>query len=108
MITGFGRTGKFWGVEHEGVVARHDDLGKGIGAGFPLTGVVSTDEITKPRPSPIPRGSSSCYGGNPLASAAGLAALEIIVAREPGREPRRVGGHALAAPGDAGAAPDHR
>ena len=88
MITGFGRTGKFWGVDHDGVVPDVMTCGKGIGGGFPLAAVVSTDELTKAKPFANPSGSSSSYGGNPLASAAGLAALEIIVAGEPRRELR--------------------
>ena len=79
MITGFGRTGKFWGVEHDRVVPDVMTCGKGIGGGFPLAALVSTDELTKAKPFANPSGSSSSYGGNPLAAAAGLAALEIIV-----------------------------
>jgi 4-aminobutyrate aminotransferase/(S)-3-amino-2-methylpropionate transaminase len=78
MITGFGRTGKMWGVDHDGVVPDVITLGKGVGGGFPLSAVVSTDELTKAKPWSNPSGSSSSYGGNPLASAAGLASLEII------------------------------
>src|SRR5262249_32735048 len=79
MIPGFGRTGKFWGVHHDGIVPDVMTCGKGIGGGFPLAAVVSTDELTKAKPFANPSGSSSSYGGNPLASAAGLAALEIIL-----------------------------
>lgn len=79
MITGFGRTGKFWGVDHDGVVPDAMTCGKGIGGGFPVSALVSTEELTKAKPFSNPSGSSSSYGGNPLASAAGLAALEIIV-----------------------------
>ncbi len=78
MITGFGRTGKMWGVDHDGVVPDIMTVGKGVGGGFPLAAVVSTDELTKAKPWSNPSGSSSSYGGNPLASAAGLASLEII------------------------------
>jgi 4-aminobutyrate aminotransferase-like enzyme len=78
MITGFGRTGKFWGVEHDGVVPDVMTCGKGIGGGFPLSAVVSTDALTKARPFSNPSGSSSSYGGNPLAAAAGLAALQAM------------------------------
>jgi 4-aminobutyrate aminotransferase / (S)-3-amino-2-methylpropionate transaminase / 5-aminovalerate transaminase len=78
MITGFGRTGKMWGVDHDGIVPDILTLGKGVGGGFPLSAVVSTDELTRHRPFANPSGSSSSYGGNPLASAAGLASLEII------------------------------
>ncbi len=91
MITGFGRTGRFWGVDHDGVVPDVMTCGKGIGGGFPLSAVVSTEELTKARPFADPSGSSSSYGGNPLAAAAGLAALEIIVKEDLAANSERVG-----------------
>jgi 4-aminobutyrate aminotransferase/(S)-3-amino-2-methylpropionate transaminase len=91
MITGFGRTGKFWGVEHDGTVPDVMTCGKGIGGGFPLAALVSTDELTKAKPFANPSGSSSSYGGNPLASAAGLAALEIITTENLVENSERVG-----------------
>jgi 4-aminobutyrate aminotransferase / (S)-3-amino-2-methylpropionate transaminase / 5-aminovalerate transaminase len=78
MITGFGRTGRMWGVDHDGVVPDVLTIGKGMGGGFPLSALVSTDALTAHPPFSNPSGSSSSYGGNPLASAAGLASLEII------------------------------
>lgn len=78
MITGFGRTGKMWGVDHDGVVPDVMTVGKGVGGGFPLSGLVSTDALTAHPPFSNPSGSSSSYGGNPLAASAGLASLEII------------------------------
>jgi 4-aminobutyrate aminotransferase/(S)-3-amino-2-methylpropionate transaminase len=96
MITGFGRTGRFWGVDHDGVVPDVLTCGKGIGGGFPLSAVVSTDELTKHPPFSNPSGSSSSYGGNPLASAAGLAALEIILAENLVENSARVGAVMLA------------
>ncbi|MGH9399823.1 MAG: aspartate aminotransferase family protein [Thermoanaerobaculia bacterium] len=78
MITGFGRTGRFWGVDHDGVVPDVMTVGKGLGGGFPLAAVVSTDALMRHPPFSNPGGGSSSYGGNPLACAAGLAALEII------------------------------
>ena len=79
MITGFGRTGSMWGCDHDQVVPDIMTVGKGVGGGFPLAGVVSTDALTSSKPWSNPSFSSSSYGGNPLASAAGLAALEIIL-----------------------------
>ncbi len=96
MITGFGRTGKFWGVEHDGVIPDVMTCGKGIGGGFPLAAVVSTEELTKAKPFANPSGSSSSYGGNPMASAAGLAALEIIVKEDLVANAERVGRAMLA------------
>jgi 4-aminobutyrate aminotransferase/(S)-3-amino-2-methylpropionate transaminase len=96
MITGFGRTGRFWGVDHDGVVPDVMTCGKGIGGGFPLSAVASTDELTKHPPFSNPSGSSSSYGGNPLASAAGLASLEIILGENLVENSARVGAAMLA------------
>ena len=78
MITGLGRTGKRWGVEHTGVRPDVVTIGKAFGGGFPLSGLLTTDEIAKALPWGVPSGSSSSYGGNPLGAAAGAAALRII------------------------------
>jgi 4-aminobutyrate aminotransferase-like enzyme len=91
MITGFGRTGTMWGVDHDGVVPDVMTMGKGVGGGFPLSAVVSTDELTAHPPFSNPSGSSSSYGGNPLASAAGLASLEIITRENLVENSERVG-----------------
>jgi 4-aminobutyrate aminotransferase/(S)-3-amino-2-methylpropionate transaminase len=91
MLTGFGRTGSMWACDHENVVPDAMTVGKGIGGGFPLAGVISTDELTSKPPFSNPSGSSSSYGGNPVASAAGLAALEIIVKEKLVENAARVG-----------------
>ena len=78
MITGLGRTGKRWGVAHTGTRPDIVTLGKAFGGGFPLSGLLTTDEIARARPWSVPSGSSSSYGGNPLAAAAGAASLAII------------------------------
>ena len=96
MITGFGRTGRMWGVDHDGVLPDIMTVGKGVGSGFPLSGVISTDELTKAKPWSNPSGSSSSYGGNPLAAAAGLASLEIITSENLVENSARVG-HAMLA-----------
>jgi len=91
MITGFGRTGLMWGAEHDGVVPDIMTVGKGVGGGFPLSGVISNDVITSAKPWSNPSFSSSSYGGNPLAAAAGLAALEIILKEDLVKNSERVG-----------------
>ncbi len=78
MITGMGRTGRNFGVDHTGVVPDIMTVGKAFGGGFPLSGIVTTDEISAAKPWSNPSGSSSSYGGNPLAAAAGATALKII------------------------------
>src|SRR5690606_13139674 len=62
MITGFGRTGKYWGVQHSGVEPDIITLGKQFGGGFPMSAVLSRDEIVAARPWGDPSGSSSSYG----------------------------------------------
>jgi 4-aminobutyrate aminotransferase-like enzyme len=91
MITGFGRTGAMWGCDHDGVVPDIMTVGKGMGGGFPLAGVISTEKTTASKPWSHPSASSSSYGGNPLASAAGLAALEIILKQDLVGNAERVG-----------------
>ena len=91
MLTGFGRTGAMWGAEHDGVVPDVMTVGKGMGGGFPLTGVISTERLTHHKPWSNPSASSSSYGGNPLAAAAGLASLEIILKEDLVRNAERVG-----------------
>ena len=78
MITGLGRTGRRWGVDHTGVKPDIVTVGKAFGGGFPLSGLLTTDAISRARPWGDPSGSSSSYGGNPLAAAAGATALRII------------------------------
>jgi len=91
MLCGFGRTGTMWGAEHDGVVPDIMTVGKGMGGGFPLSAVISTDALTNRKPWSNPSASSSSYGGNPLASAAGLAALEILVKEDLVKNAERVG-----------------
>lgn len=78
MITGLGRTGTWWGVHHTGVVPDIVTIGKAVGGGFPLSALATTDAIAAAKPWANASGSSSSYGGNPLAAAAGAASLRII------------------------------
>jgi 4-aminobutyrate aminotransferase-like enzyme len=91
MITGFGRTGKMFGCEHTGTEPDVMTIGKGFGCGFPVTGLISTDEITAAMPFAKPSASSSSYGGNPLAATAALATVETIVEDELTDNAARVG-----------------
>ena len=73
--TGFGRTGKFFGIEHSGVEADLITVAKSLAAGFPLSGVVGRAEVMD---APDPGGLGGTYGGNPVACAAGLAVMDIM------------------------------
>jgi 4-aminobutyrate aminotransferase-like enzyme len=78
MITGFARTGRRFGIEHSGVKPDIMTLGKGMGAGYPVTAVATRAEIARAEPWSKPSFSSSSYGGNPLAAAAVASSLGII------------------------------
>jgi 4-aminobutyrate aminotransferase/(S)-3-amino-2-methylpropionate transaminase len=80
MITGFGRTGKLFGCDHDQIVADIMTLGKGMASGYPVSALVSTDEIMAAKPFSLPSASSSSYGGNPLAAAAALVTIQTILA----------------------------
>jgi len=95
MITGFGRTGKFWGAHHSGVIPDIVTIGKQFGGGYPIAALISTEKIVSTPPWSNPSGSSSSYGGNPLASAAASTALKIIDEEGLVENSRRVGEYFL-------------
>jgi 4-aminobutyrate aminotransferase / (S)-3-amino-2-methylpropionate transaminase / 5-aminovalerate transaminase len=78
MITGFGRTGRSFGFEHSGVVPDIITVGKSLGAGYPVSGLITRHDIANTEPWCKPSFSSSSYGGNPLAAAAVAASVGII------------------------------
>ena len=73
--TGFGRTGKFFAIEHSGVEPDLMTVAKSLTAGFPLSGVVGKASVMD---APDPGGLGGTYGGNPVACAAGLAVMDIM------------------------------
>ena len=77
--TGMGRTGKLWGVDHWNVVPDIMCVGKSLGGGvMPLSAFISTAAIWEVMiPNPIIH--STTFGGNPLACAAGLAAIQVTL-----------------------------
>jgi 4-aminobutyrate aminotransferase / (S)-3-amino-2-methylpropionate transaminase / 5-aminovalerate transaminase len=79
MLTGFGRTGKMFAIEHDEVLPDIMTVGKGFGGGFPMTGIIAREEVARAKPWANPSGSSSSYGGNPLAAAAARVSIETIL-----------------------------
>ena len=79
ILTGFGRTGTMWASDQFDLKPDIMTIGKGMGGGFPLSGVASSLDRMATTPFGEPSGSSSSYGGNPLAAAAGLGAIETIL-----------------------------
>jgi 4-aminobutyrate aminotransferase len=73
--TGFGRTGRFWAMEHWGVTPDILIMAKGIASGLPLAGILAPREVLA-RWAPGAHGGT--FGGNVVACAAALATLEVI------------------------------
>lgn len=70
--TGLGRTGRFWALERSGIVPDIVTAAKSLAGGVPIGVTVTTGAVESAF-----RGShQSTFGGNPLACAAGIAALE--------------------------------
>ena len=77
--TGMGRTGRLWGVDHWDVVPDIMCLGKSLGGGvMPLSAFIASAKVWEVMiPNPIIH--STIFGGNPLACAAGLAAIQVTL-----------------------------
>ncbi|MBA0125267.1 aminotransferase class III-fold pyridoxal phosphate-dependent enzyme [Haloechinothrix sp. YIM 98757] len=73
--TGFGRTGKFWGMEHFDVQPDVVITAKGLASGFPLSGIAASTELMSKA---WPGSQGGTYGGNAVACAAALATLDVI------------------------------
>jgi 4-aminobutyrate aminotransferase len=73
--TGLGRTGKWFAVEHSGVVPDIVAMGKAIGGGLPLGAIVARAELMDQW---WPGAHGSTFGGNPVACRAGLETIAII------------------------------
>jgi adenosylmethionine-8-amino-7-oxononanoate aminotransferase len=80
VMTGMGRTGKAFAVEHWGVAPDMILVGKGIASGYaPLGAVIASGQVVEA----ISRGSASfmhgfTYSGHPVAAAAGNAVLDYV------------------------------
>jgi len=86
--TGVGRTGKFLGIEHYGVVPDVVTLAKGIASGLPLSATVAKAEVME---SWKPGQHASTFGANPVAVEAGLATLGILKSEHVLQNVRRIG-----------------
>ncbi|GCF11922.1 4-aminobutyrate--2-oxoglutarate transaminase [Dictyobacter arantiisoli] len=73
--SGFGRTGKLFGIEHSGVIPDMITVAKSLAGGLPLAGVIGRAEVMD---APAVGGLGGTYAGNPLACAAGLAVLDVF------------------------------
>ena len=73
--TGFARTGAMFACEHEGVVPDLITTAKGIAGGLPLAAVTGRADLMD---APHAGGLGGTYGGNPVACAAAIAALDAF------------------------------
>lgn len=73
--TGFGRTGRFWGHEHAGIVPDVLVTAKGLASGFPLSAMAAPAALMSKA---WPGSQGGTYGGNAVACAAALATIDVI------------------------------
>jgi predicted acetylornithine/succinylornithine family transaminase len=89
---GIGRTGKLFAYEHEGVAPDIMTLAKSLAGGVPIGAMLAREEVAQ---SFVPGTHAATFGGNPLATAAGVAALKAIEAEGMLENCQRVGAHFL-------------
>lgn len=77
--TGFGRTGKLFAFEHDGIVPDILLLAKGIGGGMPIGAFISSLAIMSVLSFNPILGHMTTFGGHPVCCAAGLATLNALI-----------------------------
>jgi acetylornithine/succinyldiaminopimelate/putrescine aminotransferase len=95
VITGFGRTGKLFACEHWNVVPDILVLAKALGGGMPLGAFVGRPEVMQTLSHDPPLAHVTTFGGHPVSCAAGLAALEFLLAERLADRAARIGGEWL-------------
>ncbi len=92
--TGLGRTGRLLACEHEGVQPDGLVLGKALGGGvMPVSAFLAREDVMAVL---RPGDHGSTFGGNPLAAAVGLEALNVIVEERLAERAAMLGAHLLA------------
>ena len=76
--TGFGRTGKWFGIEHYGVEPELMTFAKGLANGMPIGAVIATREVAESYRGPT----ISTFGGNPASMRAALATLDVMTEQQ--------------------------
>jgi len=90
--TGFGRTGRWFAVQHHDLRPDLMALAKGIAGGVPMGAVLMSDAVARKITSGV---HGSTFGGNPLACAAALAALDVLEREELPRQAAEKGEYFL-------------
>jgi 4-aminobutyrate aminotransferase/(S)-3-amino-2-methylpropionate transaminase len=78
ILTGIGRTGKFFAFEYWNIEPDLVFSGKGLGSGFPVMVLGGKHDIMTQPPFGSAGGASTSFGGNPLATAVALATMQVI------------------------------
>jgi len=91
--TGFGRTGRFFAVEHAGVEPDLLVAGKSLASGLPLASVTGRADLME---APQAGGLGGTYGGNPLACVAALAVIDVMQSEGFLERAQAIGVHVLA------------
>ena len=90
--TGMGRTGDWFGYEYSGITPDVITLAKGLGGGLPLGAMIALGKAANL----FQAGDhGSTFGGNPVTTAAGLAAIEYIETQDILRKVERQGAHLM-------------
>ena len=90
--TGMGRTGDWFGYEYSGIKPDVITLAKGLGGGLPLGAMIA---LGKAADLFQPGDHGSTFGGNPVTTAAGLAAIKFIEAQEILSKVEKQGAHLM-------------
>jgi acetylornithine aminotransferase len=90
--TGMGRTGDWFGYEYSGITPDVITLAKGLGGGLPLGAMIA---LGKAADLFQPGDHGSTFGGNPVTTAAGLAAIKFIEAQEILSKVEKQGAHLM-------------
>ncbi len=73
--SGFGRTGRFFALEHSGLEPDILVMAKGMGSGFPISAIGASEELMARWPTASHGGT---YSGNPIGCAAAIATIDVI------------------------------
>ena len=86
--TGMGRTGTLFAYQQYNFVPDIVSLAKGLGSGFPIGALIASNEVAKAFE---PGSHGSTFGGNPLATSAGLATVQYIVEKDIPKDAQQLG-----------------
>lgn len=90
--TGMGRTGDWFGYEYSGITPDVITLAKGLGGGLPLGAMIALGKAAELFQ---PGDHGSTFGGNPITTAAGLAAIDLIESKKLLTKVKKQGSHLI-------------